>query len=269
MLPFLPRRTFAAALLGIALMPSTTVAEPVATRHTEGLVRGFVVLRTLQGETLAGGDISQSSRAGRVTNRLVFHFKDGSIHDETTVFTQQRSFRLIGYHLVQKGPAFPTQLDVTINGPASQVTVRYKDGDGKEKVEASQEKLPPDVANGMVPTLAKNILPASKETIVSMVGATPKPRLVKLKITPFGQEPFTAGGVRHEATHYVVKVEIGGITGVLAGLLGKNPPDTHLWVIGGDVPGFVKSEGPLYLGGPSWRIELTNPVWPQPATSPR
>jgi hypothetical protein len=23
----------------------------------------------------------------------------------------------------------------------------------------------------------------------------------------------------------------------------------------------VKSEGPLYLGGPPWRIELTGPVW--------
>jgi len=52
-----------------------------------------------------------------------------------------------------------------------------------------------DVANGMVPTLAKNIAPGAQETIVSMVGATPKPRLVKLKITQVGQESFTAKGL--------------------------------------------------------------------------
>jgi hypothetical protein len=262
----LPRSILKAALISFVLVPGrTAVAEQVAVRHTEGLVRGFLVLRTLEGETLAGGDLNQVFRGGRVTNRLVFRFKDGSIHDETAVFTQRRSFRLVSYHLVQKGPAFRVPMDVSIDGPAGRVTVRYTDEDGKEKVETEQERLPADVANGMVLTLAKNIAPGTQETIVSMVGATPKPRLVELKITPVGREPFSAGGRRYEAIHYVVKVDIGGITGLLATLLGKNPPDHHVWVIGGQAPGFVKAEGPLYLGGPPWRIELASPVWPQAA----
>jgi len=66
-----------AALIGIVLVPGGTAAAQVAVRHTEGLVRGFLVLRTLEGETLAGGDLSQESRGGRVTSRMVFHFKDG------------------------------------------------------------------------------------------------------------------------------------------------------------------------------------------------
>ena len=65
------------------------------------------------------------------------------------------------------------------------------------------------------------------------------------------------------ATHYVVKVEIGGVSGLLAPLLGKQPPDTQVWILPGEAPAFVKSEGPLYLGGPLWRIELTSPVWPR------
>ena len=58
--------------------------------------------------------------------------------------------------------------------------------------------------------------------------------------------------------HYVVKVEIGGFAGLLAHLMGKQPPDTHIRVLGGEVPAFVKAEGPLYAGGPVWRIQLAS-----------
>ena len=114
----------------------------------------------------------------------------------------------------------------------------------------------------MIFTLLKNISPKDASTTVSMVATTPKPRLVKLVITPQGEDPFSFAGSQRTATHYVIRVDIGGITGAIAPLLGKQPPDIHVWVLGGAAPAFVKSEGPLYLGGPAWRIELTSPVWP-------
>jgi len=40
------------------------------------------------------------------------------------------------------------------------------------------------------------------------------------------------------------------------------PPDNHVWIVTADVPAFVKFEGPLYMSGPAWRIELTSPLWP-------
>ena len=46
---------------------------------------------------------------------------------------------------------------------------------------------------------------------------------------------------------------------------GEQPQDSHVWILGGETPAFVKSEGPLYPEGPSWRIELASPVWPQRA----
>jgi hypothetical protein len=192
---------------------------------------------------------------------LVFHFKDGSLHDETAVFSQRRAFRLLSYHLVQKGPAFERPIEVSIDVPAGKVTVRYFE-DGKEKVAAEQLKLPPDLANGLALTLLKNIDP-NTATTVSMVAATPKPRLVKLAITSESEEPFSIGDMKRKASHYVVKVEIGGLAGLVAPLLGKQPPDTHVWILEGKAPAFVKSEGPLYLGGPIWRIELTSPAWPR------
>ena len=252
------------AVVGVVLvLGCTAAAEQVPVLYTEGLVRGFLVLRTLEGDTIAGGELKQLLREGRVTNQLTFRFKDGSIHDETAVFTQRRRFRLLSYRLVQKGPVFPVPMDVSIDGLGGQVAVRYRDEDGEEKVETGQQQLPADVSNGMVLTLVKNIAPGTQETVVSMLATTPEPRLVKLKITALGEEPFSAGGIRHQAIHYVVKVDIGGFTGLLAKLLGKQPPDSHVWIVRGDRPGFVKAERPFYLGGPLWRIELASPVWSQ------
>jgi hypothetical protein len=71
-----------------------------------------------------------------------------------------------------------------------------------------------------------------------------------------------AGSTR-KATHYVVHVDIKGLAGLMAELVGKQPPDSHVWIMQDEAPAFVKSESPLYPGGPLWRIELTGPTWPK------
>jgi hypothetical protein len=139
--------------------------------------------------------------------------------------------------------------------------------DGKQKEVSERMELPPDVANGIVPTLLKNIQPTASRTTVSMVAATPKPRLVKLAIIPQGEEPFSVGGFSRKAMHYVLKVEIGGAAGIVAPLVGKQPPDVHIWILGAEAPVFLKEEGPLYEGGPIWRIEQVSPVWPRRSTA--
>jgi hypothetical protein len=146
----------------IALAGSSTLpAAEVAVHHSEGLLHGFLALRTLGGTLLANGDIFQTVRGYQVTSRLVFHFKDGSLHDETTIFSQRDQFRLVSDRVVQKGPAFPRQLDMTINVSTGQVTVRYRDGDGKEEIEDEKLDLPADLANGILPVLLKNVTPGT------------------------------------------------------------------------------------------------------------
>jgi hypothetical protein len=237
-----------------------SAAAQVAVRHTEGDVHGFFVVKTLQGKTLADGDMTQVAHGDRVTTRLTVHFKDGSVHDETAVFSQRHNFRLLNYHLIQQGSTFPHPIELLIDGSTGQVTVHYTEK-GKEETSTDRLKLPPGMANGLIPILLKNISD-SGPTTVSMVAPTPKPRLLKLEITPKGDEPFSIGSSSRKATHYVVKAEIGGVDGAMAPLLGKQPPDIHVWILGGEVPALVKMEGPLYLGGPAWRIELACPVWP-------
>jgi hypothetical protein len=249
---------------GFALACVVTLSgEPVAVRHSEGIVHGFLALRTLDGTAIADGDLMQLARGNRVTTRLVFHFKDGSLHDETAVYSQQGTFRLLRHHLVQKGPTFPQPLEMTTG--SGQSIVRYTNEHGEQKIETERLELPPDLANGMVLTLLKNVRPDAPPKTLSYVAATPKPRIVKLALTSAGEERFRTGGAIRAATHYVLKVEIGGLTGLIAPLVGKQPPDSHVWILGGEVPAFVKSEQPMYLGGPIWRIELVSPTWPRAA----
>jgi len=199
-------------------------------------------------------------RGDRVTTHVVFRFKDGSIRDETTIFSQHSNFRLLSYRVVQKGPAFPYPLEMSIDTSSNRTTVRYTE-DGKEKIAHEQKRFPADIANGLLFTLVKNIQPGQLPVNASIVVATPKPRLVKLAIDRQGEEICTLGDSKLTAVHYEIKVEIGGIAGTIAPLVGKQPPDIHVWILGGEAPVFVKSEGPLFAGGPIWRIELTSPVW--------
>ena len=260
-------RWLTSAFASVVLLSGSLLAEPVRVRYPEGIVHGFLSLRTMDGTVVADGDLIQLARGDRVTTRLVFRFKDGSLRDETSVFSQRQSFRLLSNHLVQKGPTFPQPLDLRIDCATGQVTVRYTDDHGKEKIEAEHMKLPPDLANGMTMTLLKNIPANAAPPSMSMVVTTPKPRLVKLELSDAGPDPLSTGGTARKAAHYVVKIEIGGLAGLIAPLVGKQPPDTHVWILGGEAPAFVKSEGSMFLGGPIWRIELVSPVWPREARS--
>lgn len=106
-------------------------AEELPVRHQEGLIHGFLVLRTPEGETLAAGDLSQVTSGNLVTAKLVFHFKDGSLREETAVYSQRRTFRLLTDHVIQKGPSFKVPMEVSINVRTGQVTVHYTDDQGK------------------------------------------------------------------------------------------------------------------------------------------
>src|SRR5437667_91328 len=138
------------ALIALAAFASPPAfSEPVVVKHTEGIVHGFLVLRTLDGVSIADGDLIQSARGDRVTTRL------------------------------------------------------------------------------------KTITPGRMPTTWSFVAATPKPRLVKLALSAAGTDRFVLGRTTRDATHYVVKIELGGVSGILAPLVGKQPPDAHVWILGG------------------------------------
>jgi hypothetical protein len=239
------------------LFPSRDAAETVPVRHIEGVTFGFLVLRTVDGKAIAYGNLKQVSKGNLVTDELLFHFKDGSLYDQITKFTQKGEFRLVSDQVVQKGPAFKQDSESWIDAENGKITVRtYKDGKPKET--SQHLDVPADAANGLLFTLAKNIDP-SRETVMPMVAASEKPRIVKLHISPAEGKVIKQGTITLNTQHFVVKTKIEGAAGVIAPLLGKQPPDAHIWIVKSEAPTFVEFEGPLSQDTPVWRIELMTP----------
>ena len=249
------------AMMVFALQP-TAHAEPISVRYVQGAFHGFLELYSEDGHVVASGDSTQIVHGDRVTSRTLFRFKDCSVDEEITVFSQHHTFQLITYHHIQKGPFFPHSMDMTIDVHSGQVTVRTTGKDGKEDVDTEHMNLPLDLANGMVPLVIGNMRPDLLGMTASMVVATPKPRLVKLDISPAGEENPLVAGSSQKAMHYEIKIELGGVAGVIAPLIGKAPPNIQFWVIRGEAPTFAKEHGPLYAEGPMMTIQLASPVWP-------
>src|ERR1700761_1145409 len=119
-------------LLLFAVNPATQ-ADPVPVRYTGGSIHGFVDVRSEDGSVVASGSVTRLLRGDHITIRTIFHFKDGSTDDETTVYSQRRVFHLISDHHIQKGPSFPHPTDLLVNAATGQVTVRSQGKDGKEE----------------------------------------------------------------------------------------------------------------------------------------
>jgi len=248
------------ALCGMLLC--VAIADPVSVRHPRGYIHGFLLVKDSDDKLIGTGDVVQRPAGNRVTNTMTLHFRDGSLYEETTVFSQRRTFQLISYKQVQKGPSFKTPSTMSFNVANGNVNIEYTSKHGNEKDISDHMTLPNDLANGLVPTMVTEFDP-KVETVLSMLVSTPKPRVVKLKISAGPEDTFFIGGEPKKATHYIIKIDIGGVAGVAAKVVGKQPPPVHVWSAAGAAPMFLKSEGQLYEDGPIWRIELTSPRWSQ------
>ena len=248
---------FYSLMLMASLHGLLTHATSIPVRYPQGSQHGFLALRTQDGKRIATGDVTQTVHGDIVTSQLIFRFRDGSVDEDTTVFSQRSVFHLISDHHIQRGPSFPKPIDVMIDALHGEVTSH----DEKGEVRDDHMDLPADLANGLPPNLLLNILPSAPETDISYLIPTSKPRVVRISVKPAGMAPFTIGGSRRKAIDYVLHVELGGLTGLIAPLVGREPRDYHIWILGGAHPAFIREEGQLYEGGPIWRIEQISPTF--------
>ena len=262
--------TFMAAILVVVvvLVNSPANAAPVPVRFPEGVAHGYFLVRSLVGETMGQGELIQVvKKDGLVESHVVIHFKDRSLHDEKVTFSQQRFFKMVRYHLVQRGPSFPDQIDVSIDRGTAEYMVRSQaEKDGREEVLTGHFDLPNDVYNGMFVMVLNNLLKEANET-VSFLAFTPVPETIKLKLLLMGEQTVQIGDLSTKARYYVLKPKIGKIRQFFGKFFGKLPADFHYdcWIMAAEVPSFVQFEGPLQLMGPIVRIELVSPrLSPQP-----
>lgn len=254
------RKLFFLTAIWIVIIPTSRLAaEQIPVRHLEGVAFGFLVLRDLHGEALAYGDWKQVVKSdGLVVSDLQFQFKDGSSYQEVTKFTQRIKFQLVSDQVEQKGPSFKQTSESWIDARTGTITVRTTEK-GIEKTTTKHLDLPDDVCNGLLFVLLKNVDPSVAETTVSFVAGSTKPRVVKWRISPGPEKTINVGFVTHKAQYYVVKTKIEGPAGVIAPLIGQQPPDIHVWLVKSEAPTFAEFEGPLSQDSPVWRIELAAP----------
>ncbi|MEO5799781.1 MAG: hypothetical protein ABIZ70_12900 [Gemmatimonadales bacterium] len=233
----------------------------IPVRFPEGSVHAFLELHAAAGALLASGDLVQLPESGGMRSRMTFHFADSSFFEETVRFTQRGVFALQSYRLVERGPAFAVDLDARFSANGSySVTSRSRD-DGKVSKHSGTLEMPPDVSNGLPIVLLKNLTRHDTQT-VHLVAFTPAPRMIKMRLAPMAESRILNGAQREMMVQFDLKPEVGGIAGVLAKLLGKIPPDSHVWIVTQDAPMFVRFEGPLFTG-PVWRIDGASPRWPR------
>jgi hypothetical protein len=251
--------TFRQILCSFALAASfaaTASAEPIPVKEPQGSMRGFLVIRSATGTIIGHAEYYQLVAGDRITAHLTLKFRDGSLDDETTVYLQRKTFQFVSDHHIQRGPFFKNAMDMQLEANGD-LTLKTTDKDGKEKVETNHIDLPPDISNGMVGNLMQNVSHDTAPFTVGMVLPSGKGRLAKLAISPDGTQPFTAvTGDRLTANIFRVKIELGGVAGVVAPIIGKQPSDVILWVAQGEVPLLVREQAQLSEGGPTISLEL-------------
>ncbi len=200
--------------------------------------------------------LRQDVQGDEVTMRLTYHFVDGSIDDETTTYRQPGKFQLVRNHHIQQGPFFAKPIDFAVDAATGMATSRTADKNGKVHVESERMDLPDDLANGFVGTVLLNAPPNTTPFRVGILAPVGSGRLIRILISPEGEQPFHKAGQTLQATVFCIHPELGGILGVIATLLGLQPKDVMVWVLEGEQPAVVRVVGQLGGFGPVVSSEL-------------
>jgi hypothetical protein len=233
-----------------ATLSAAAPGEQISVRHIQSPLHRFMAAHSESGRTIARVDFSQIVQGNEVTMRLTYRFVDGSIDDEMTTYRQRGAFRLVRDHHVQKGPFFARPIDFAIEATDGVATSRTTDKNGKMRVESKHMGLPDDLANGIVGTLLLNVPENKAPFSVGILTPLEGGRLIRVLISPDGEQSFHMAGQSVKATVYRVHPQLGGIIGLIAMLIGVQPKDVRVWVMEGDKPAVVKIVGQLGGYGP-------------------
>jgi hypothetical protein len=249
------RRKYLSSVL-VLTMGTAAPAAPIPVRHTQLPNHGFMVARSEAGNIIARFEFTQVVQGPEVTMHLAYHFADGSIDDETATFTQQGTFRLVRDHHIESGSYFTRPFDFSVDAASGIATSRTLEKNGNVRMEYEHIDLPDDVANGFVGTLLLNVPPNATPFRVGILAPFGGGRLIRILISPEGEQSFHQAGQNAKATVFRIHPELGGVVGWLAELVGLQPRDVMVWVREGNEPAVVRIVGQLGGYGPIISSEL-------------
>jgi hypothetical protein len=230
--------------------------DTMSVRRIQRPFQQTMVVRSESGRIVANGSFSQTVDGDLVTMHLIYCFVDGSIDEETTVFRQRSTFELVKDRHVQQGPYFTRPFDFEVDADAKATTSWSVNREGVVHIDTRNMNLPHDLANGFIGTLMLNAPDRTRPFKVEMVVPFNGGRLVRLRVSKDGERQFVADGREVKAAVYRVHPDLGGFTGILAGLLGLKPKDVMVWVLPGDEPVVVRTVGQLGGYGPVVSVDV-------------
>jgi hypothetical protein len=250
------RRSFYVAVFFAITVGTAAQAETIPVKHLQLPKHEFMVVRLETGKMIGRVEFTEEVQGDEATMRLTYRFADGSIDDETTTFSDQGTFRLVRDHHLQQGPFFAKPVDFAVEAATGMATSRTRDTNGEMHVENVHIDLPDDIANGFVGTLLQNVPPNTAPFRVAMLAPVFGGRLLRLQISPEGEQPFQKTGQTFKATVFRIHPDLGGILGMLAKLLGLQPKDVMVWILEGERPAVMRIVGQLGGSGPVVSSEL-------------
>ena len=250
------RRSFLVGPLLVTVLCLSGTAEQIPVKHVQRPMHRFMVARSEAGKIIANGEFWQTVQGDEVTMCLTYRFVDGSIDEETTTYKQQGTFQLVRNHHIEKGPFFTKPIDFEVEASTGTAITRTTDKNGKIHIESEHMQLPNDLANGFVGTLLLNVPQNTAPFRVGMLAPFSGGRLIRLLISPEGEQPFHAAGQTLKATVFRIHPELGGIVGLIAQLIGLQPKDVMVWIQEGEDPAVVRIVGQLGGYGPVVSSEL-------------
>jgi hypothetical protein len=104
--------------------------------------------------------------------------------------------------------------------------------------------------------LLLNVSPNTAPFRVGILAPVFGGRLIRILISPEGEQPFQKTGQALKATVFRIHPELGGFLGMIAKLLNLQPKDVMVWVLEGEKPAVMRIVGQLGGSGPVLSSEL-------------
>lgn len=224
-------------MLGLAF---ASAAAAIPLRYTEGDLRGLPEMRDLRGQLLGRGNFAQRVDERGIHIKVTYDQLNGDRIEETTTLSTesgdlaQRAWswqRASGGQVVER---YVMDFDTGMGR-----TLLVRNGRREERREHLTVVKGQTFA-GIGFTLAlKNIYPrlAHGERVeLEGIAFTPTPRKAKVLVSSAGVETVRSGGRSVRADHLVIHPQVPKVAKLFV-----NVPDSDLWFLRGQPPGFVRA----------------------------
>jgi hypothetical protein len=236
------------------LLAASASAPGVPTHWPEGTLRGFPIVRSMDGRAIADGALVQVLENGNLRAEGIYQFHDGRQVREVTVLEQNPRLRQLSWSWEERrGDDVVRSYAVDLTTGHATVRKRTKDGwdTWDEHLDGTAGAF---VGVGFMYAI-KNLterLDRGEKIELTAVVFTAKPRTVTVSISRDQVGDLTMGGRKLPAERYVIHPEVPWIARLFV-----KAPDQYLWFYRPVPPMFLRADIPLAEpSDPMIRIEL-------------